>query len=105
DGDSVTIDAAHFLRPMRLSQAELAALELGLRLLSRDADGETATLLDTLRTRLQQCIARLPRDEVYEGLRDGALAPSGDAHVRTAIRRALRQSRVLRIEYVRPGDS
>lgn len=105
EGDTVTVEANHFLRPMRLSQSELAALELGLRLLGRDASDEQTVMLDNLRARLAQCIASLPRDEAHAGLRDGALSPEGDTRIRTAIRRALRQSRVLRIHYLKSGDS
>lgn len=104
EGDTVTVRTNHFLRPMRVTVAELCALELGLGVLEREAGPERASQLAAVRERLAACITELPRDRAYAGLRDGALVHPDRAAVLDPLRRALRQSRVIAIAYHRPGD-
>ncbi|MEZ4378858.1 MAG: WYL domain-containing protein [Gemmatimonadales bacterium] len=104
EGDTVSVRTDHFLRPMRVTVAELCALELGLGVLAREAGPERAAELLALRARLDACITRLPDDAAYAGLRGGALVHPDGAGPLDALRRALRQSRVVTISYHGPHD-
>ncbi|HQW67656.1 MAG TPA: WYL domain-containing protein [Gemmatimonadales bacterium] len=103
DGDDVSVRTDHFRRPMRLSVAELCALELGLALLEREA-GELAAAAAPLRRRLAELITRLPQDSAYDGLRDGALTHSDHGRALPRLRDALRRRRVVTIAYERAHD-
>jgi len=103
DGDDVSVRTNHFRRPMRLSVAELCALELGLALLEREG-GELATAAATLRQRLAALITQLPQDSAYDGLRDGALTHSEQGRALPRLRAALRRRRVVTIGYERAHD-
>lgn len=99
DGDTVSVRTDHFLRPMRLTAAELCALELGLSLLARERDGDDRVAVDHLREAVTSLIVSLPRDEVYAGLRDGALVDRGGSSTLPQLRRAVRQQNVITIGY------
>jgi proteasome accessory factor C len=101
-GDTIELTTDHFLRPMRVSMAELCALELGLNVLVSRQDEESALAAQTME-RLQQCIASLPQDHRWSTVRSTALHESGGVALDT-LRRALRRGRVVRIEYHRPSD-
>lgn len=102
--EQVTVRTNHFLRPMRVTVAELCALELGLGVLAREADGERAAALVRLRAKLAECITRLPHDAVHEGIRAGALTGEGAAAVLDPLREALRRKRVVEVAYHGPND-
>jgi predicted DNA-binding transcriptional regulator YafY len=91
---------------MRLTVAELCALELGLALLEREHDGEEAATspMSALRARLADLITRLPQDAAYDGLRDGALADPGQARAVPRLREALRRGRVVELQYQKDHD-
>lgn len=103
DGDDVSVRTNHFRRPMRLSIAELCALELGLALLERE-EGELAAAAALLRGRLAALITRLPQDVAYDGLRHGALTHSDHGRALPRLRAALRRRRVVTIAYERAHD-
>lgn len=104
EGDSVVVRTDHFHRPMRLTAAELCALELGLGILARESPGDAGPRIAELLTKLRRAIADLPRDQVYRGLREGALAGDGAGEVLGALREALRRGRKLAIDYHGPHD-
>lgn len=99
EGGTVQVRSEHFCRPMRLTAAELCALELGLSLLARERDPAQAAQVETLRAALTDLIIELPRDAVFSGLRDGAMMDGASSEVLPAIRRSIRSSEVLAITY------
>ncbi len=99
DGDSVSVRTDHFRRPMRLTAAELCALELGVSLLASERSGDQAVLAARLRESLKELIVALPRDAVFAGLREGALMDSGCGDVLAVIRKAIRAGRVVLMSY------
>jgi proteasome accessory factor C len=106
DGEEVSVRTDHFRRPMRLTVAELCALELGLALLEREHEGEEATThpMTLLRARLAELITRLPQDAAYDGLRDGALAHPSQVRAVPTLRDALRRRRVVELHYQKDHD-
>lgn len=104
EGDSVTIRTNHFRRPMRVSMAELCALELGLAVLARHQGENRDPLVDSTLARLGRCIASLPNDDRWSAMRRTALHESGGEAL-SALRRALRRRRVVELEYHRPNDT
>lgn len=105
EGDSVTLSTDHFLRPMRVTGAELCALELGLGLLARECSEEQHATIASLRAKLARCITGLPHDAAYAGLRDGTMTNKEQGRILEAIRAALRRSRAVQIDYLRPSDA
>lgn len=104
EGDRVSVRTDHFRRPMRLTVAELCALELGLALLEREQDGRDPLPTTELRERLATLITRLPQDRAYDGLRDGALAHPDQARAVPRLRDALRRHRVVELQYQKSHD-
>lgn len=104
EGDRVSVRTDHFRRPMRLTVAELCALELGLALLEREQDGGDPLPTTQLRQRLAALITRLPQDSAYDGLRDGALAHPDQARAVPRLRDALRRHRVVELQYQKSHD-
>ncbi len=104
EGDSVMVRADHFRRPMRLTAAELCALELGLGILARESEAGSGPAIATLLLKLRKAISDLPRDAVYRGLRDGALASGTAGGVLGALRGALRKGRKVMLSYHSPND-
>ena len=99
EGDAVSMRSPHFLRPMRLTLAELAALELGLAMLERERPPEELGPIAAARERLRKVIAKLPGEPPPEELRDGAAAAPVDATVLATLRRAAQARRKVRIDY------
>jgi proteasome accessory factor C len=100
--DRLQVRSDHFLRPMRLTLAELGALDLGLALLEAERPPEERPALRGARERLEAAMARLPGDDVDAGLRH-AEVPAGDPAVLAALRQAYRASRRVRLRYRRAG--
>ena len=101
DEDGVSVHADHFLRPMRLTLAELGALELGLAMLRSERPPEEQRAIDGARARLRQVITALPAEAVAEELRVASGEPV-DAALLAEVRRALRERRKLRLRYQKP---
>jgi proteasome accessory factor C len=96
----VSMMAMHFHRPMRLTLAELAALELGLALLRSERTPEERKPIESARQRLRSVIAKLPRDPMPPELR--VAAESGSEHdlaTLAQIRKAMKGHRKVRITY------
>jgi predicted DNA-binding transcriptional regulator YafY len=98
DADQVSLRSSHFLRPMRITVAELSALELGLALLRTERPPEEHAALERARERLRAAMAWLPgvtRDE--QRLAAGPSLPDG--HALGSIRTALKRGTKLRLTY------
>jgi predicted DNA-binding transcriptional regulator YafY len=96
---SARVRANHFHRPMRLSAAELAALDLGLAMLKLDRTPGEQGAIDRARERLRKAMVRLPRDAGADGRRYAELGAHGDAAHLSALRSAMRARRKARIVY------
>lgn len=95
----VSVTANHFLRPMRLTMAELCALELGLMLLRRDRTPVEQAPIDRALERLRQTVSRISASDPHEGTRYADLASAGsDAHL-AALRSAVRDHHKVRLSY------
>ena len=97
--DRFQVRSEHFLRPMRLTVAEVGALELGLSLLAPERPLEERPALTRARDRLHAALAKLPNDDVPDGIRHAGAAATADPEALAALRRAYRESRKVRIEY------
>jgi predicted DNA-binding transcriptional regulator YafY len=105
DGDTVTIRAGRFRRPMRLCADELCALELGLMILARERPVSERPALERLRQRVAELIADLPRDRDVGGRRDGALGDGRHGEALDTLRQALRAERSVQLHYQGAGRS
>lgn len=105
DGDTVTVRAGRFRRPMRLSADELCALELGLLILARERPAGERSALESLQRRLAALIAALPRDRDVGGRRDGALGDGRHGATLDALRQALRTERSVQLHYQGAGQA
>lgn len=99
DGENVCVRSNHFLRPMRLSMAELCALELGLVMAWRESRAEARRTIDGALDRLRAAIAKLPANDRQEGLRSASVAEQGAPGPLAIARAAVRASRKIRITY------
>src|SRR5690606_77030 len=70
----------------------------------RESSAERQDTIASLRQKLARCITGLPQDAAYAGLRDGTMIDRDHGRILESIRNALRHSRALRIDYLRPGD-
>jgi predicted DNA-binding transcriptional regulator YafY len=104
DGDTVTVRAGRFRRPMRLSADELCALELGLMILARERAVTERAVLEQLQHRLADLIADLPRDRDVGGRRDGALGDGRDGAALDILRQGLRAGRSVHLHYQGAGQ-
>ncbi len=101
DQDRVSVRSSHFLRPMRLTRPELAALELGLAMLRAERPPEEQAPIDRARVRLAAVLAATPDDEAPPETRaaDSGYPFRDDAGRRRVIRDAIRGRRKVRIGY------
>jgi proteasome accessory factor C len=106
DQDTVSVSSSHFLRPMRLTRAELAALELGLAMLRAERPPEEHRAIDGARARLAAVLARTPGEPEPEVLQaaDGGYPHRDDAPRRKLLRQAIRERHKVRIDYQKPSD-
>lgn len=109
DGDGaearITLLSTHFLRPMRLTIAELRALEFGLALLAAERPVDERPAIAAARKRLRSILTTRP-DDAAAGPLDGVVARIGETARATlaALRAARRQRRAVTIAY-RAGDA
>ena len=99
EADDVSVIPNHFLRPMRLTRSELLALELGLAMLRGERPPEEHRAIDGATTRLRQAIAKLPDEEIADGLRVASVSPAGDLEHLRRLREAFRARRKVRLTY------
>lgn len=105
EADRVSAVTNNLLRPMRLTVAELCALELGLALLRTHRPPDEHQVLDRARARLRAVIARLPNDPIPDGLHGASLGEVGNTGLLATVREALRERRKLRITYRKSGSA
>lgn len=101
--DSVALSSNHFLRPMRLTSAELQALELGLAMLRTERPPDEHAVIDRARSRLRETLSKLPAEPIPELRSHAAIGSAGSTEHLAAIRASLRGRRKLRISYRRAG--
>ena len=109
--ERVSLNSPHFRRPMRLTAAELCALELGLAMLECERPVEEHAAIGRARQRLREAIAKLPGDDTTAaGAADsragssGAIADAADAEHLRVLREAVRARRKVRLGYRRGGS-
>jgi len=99
DDRNVSVVSSHFRRPMRLTIAELCALELGLAVLRAERPSSEHAVLDRTIERLRKIITTLRENAHHEGLRAAALGGVDVRDQLAAIRHALESHRKVRIRY------
>ena len=106
DGNHVSVRSSHFLRPMRLTRAELAALELGLAMLRSERPPEDHHVIDRARTRLTEVLAATPGDDLdaIHLAADSGYPHADDAGRRKQLRRAIRDRHKVRLAYQKATD-
>ena len=97
--DTVSMFTTEFPRPMRLTMPELCALELGLTMLRLGRTPADHAAIDRAASRLRDAITKLPANDRHEDLRHATLARTSSEDVQQAIRTAVNERRVLRIQY------
>ena len=97
--ETVCVTAREFHRPMRLTMAELCALELGLAMLRRERTPAEHGVIDSALERLRGAIAQVPSNERYDGIRWADLGASGSAEHLSAMRTAIVECRKLELRY------
>lgn len=98
--NDVSVVASHFHRPMRLTLAELGAIELGLAFVRAERTPEERAPVDRARERLRKVIAKLPKDPVPADMR--VAADGGSEHdllTLARIRKAMKGNRKVRLTY------
>ena len=101
--ESVTLNSDHFRRPMRLTSAELRAVELGLAMIRTERPPDEHAVIDRARARLRETLARLPADPIPELSMHATIGEPGSTEHLGAIRTSLAGRRKLRISYRRGG--
>lgn len=106
DEGMVSVRSSHFLRPMRLSRAELAALELGLAMLRSERPLEEHRSIDRARERLSEALTKTPddADSVTSRMADSGYPHRDDAPRRKELRGAVRRRQKVRLEYQKATD-
>ena len=108
DGVSICLDGTHvslvtktFLRPMRLTATEMAALDLGLAMLAAECPPDERPVLERARAAVRALRMELPGDVVEDDIRTAALPLHGDALHLRQLREAARVQRAVRLRYQR----
>jgi proteasome accessory factor C len=101
EGDTVSVSTTHFLRPMRLTMAELCALELGLAILRTERSGAELAPIERALARLRNVITKVPDTDPRDDLMAGALPAAQSTRHLSALRQALRRRRKARILYMK----
>ena len=99
ESDKVSLQSDHFLRPMRLTIAELGALELGMALIRAERPPEERGAVDRSRTRLRKVLSQVPDDPPELDLRVASTGSELDEETLGAVRRAMRGRHKLRLCY------
>ena len=99
DGEKISARTNPFRRPMRLTVAELCALELGLAVLRGERPAAEHGAIDRARLRLRHVISKMPAGEIPDGLRHATRGEFGSPQHLAAVQRALLAKRKLKIVY------
>ena len=95
----VGVTSDHFLRPMRLTMAELCALDLGLAMLRSERPPEEHRAIDRARERLRKVITTLPSNDAHQGLRAAEVGATGSMEHLAKLRRSIEGKRKAKIAY------
>lgn len=101
DDEQVSVNTRYFLRPMRVTLPQVAALELGLALLERERPREERAGIARVREALAQVRVRL-EPEVLES---GALGAAVDPAILATVRQAAHERHKVRLTYQGSGDA
>ena len=101
--ERVSLTSPHFRRPMRLTTAELRALELGLAMLRCERPPDERAAVDRAGDRIRTIVTKLPPDGVAAELRHAELASPGSVEHLAVLRQAVRARRKVRLLYRRAG--
>jgi len=106
DARRASVRTSHFLRPMRLTAAELRALDLGLAMIRAERTPAEWPVIDSARARIRAVVSKLRDESVWEGsiAAPHAVAPPALQARLGTVREALAKRRKLRIAY-RRGDA
>jgi proteasome accessory factor C len=104
EADRMSLRSNHFLRPMRLTSAELCALELGLAMLRSERPAEEHATIDRARDRLAKAIVKLPALDSPSVTRHVAISGAGSEHL-TTLRAAYRTGQKVRLRYRKGGSA
>jgi proteasome accessory factor C len=99
ESDKVSLHSDHFLRPMRLTIAELGALELGMALIRAERPPEERAAVDRARERLRKVLARTPNDPPDLDIRAASTGADLDDETLGVVRRAMRTQHKLQLCY------
>ena len=105
ESDAVSLLTNHFHRPMRLTRAELGALELGLSMLRLERPPEEHAAIDRARERLRAALAGLPPDDGVASGRMAGVAAPGDAGILATLRRGIRDRAKVSLAYRSANDT
>ncbi len=90
----------HFRRPMRLTLAEVGALELGLAVLGAERPPDEQEVIARARDRLRRVMVELPADEPASLLSHAEQGADADPEILRAVREGVAEGRMLRIRYM-----
>lgn len=99
EANEVSVLTNHFLRPMRLTSAELCALELGLAVLRQRRPPDEHPVLERARGRLRAVITRLGEDPLTNTQARHVVGEHASATSVQVVRGGIRQRRKLSIRY------
>ncbi len=100
EADSVSVKTDHFRRPMRLTIAELHALDLGLAMLRAERGPPEWHAIDAARERIGKAVARLPGEPMGDGSYAVSTESVGGAQL-AVVREALGKRQKIQITYRR----
>jgi proteasome accessory factor C len=104
EAERVSLTSSHFRRPMRLTLAELRALELGLAMLEGERPPEEQRAIAGARERLRAVTARLSQADAAAS-RQGELASTRSVTELRTLRQAVRARRKVRLRYRKAGEA
>ena len=108
--DAVSIRSNHFLRPVRLTPREAAALELGLALMEAERPPDERPAIERVRKLLRSHMTASPTHTIQGNAPSTApmhasAAAAGNPKTVTLLKRAMRDRKVTEIEYQRSGTT
>lgn len=99
ESERVSVTTPHFHRPMRLTRADLAAIELGLAVTRNSGPPEDSAAAERALERLRKAMTTLPGDSQQDGIRHAELGAGGDMHHLAALRGALYRKLAVNLGY------
>jgi len=109
-GDAISVRSNHFLRPLLLTPAEAAALEIGLALMEGERPPDERPSIDRVREKVRSSLTSKPTVNIH-GAKSRTTdmhadaAAAGDPAIVSLLRRAMRARQVTEIQYQRSGSA